>query len=159
MKGEKTRETLFSCSMFIADEKIKKAGTIRNDCKMMVPSAEDLIAKEEHYHATFYCSYISVNYNKENDEARVQEDAKNDDQNTFEFAKHRLKQIYQKPDIIVLTTVSDLYAEKLKDNQAEDIRVSYLKKNLKSMWSKIDDVIQKQMQLKKEFDRVIKCNE
>ena len=89
MKGEKTRETLFSCSMFIADEKIKKAGTIRNDCKMMVPSAEDLIAKEEHYHATFYCSYISVNYNKENDEARVQEDAKNDDPLKANLSKTR----------------------------------------------------------------------
>ena len=71
MKGEKTREALSSCSMFTADEKIKKASTIRNYCRMMVLSTEDLIAKEAHYHATCYRSYKSVNYNKNNDEARI----------------------------------------------------------------------------------------
>ena len=45
--------------------------------------------------------------------------------------KQRLKQLFEKPDIIFLTTISDSHAEKLKDNQAEDVRVSYLKKNLR----------------------------
>ena len=45
----------------------------------------------------------------------MQEDAENDDQEAFEFVKQRLK-----PDIIFLTTISDLCAEKLKDNEAED---------------------------------------
>lgn len=45
--------------------------------------------------------------------------------------KQRLKKLYEKPDSIFLTTISDLYAEKLKDNQVEDFRVSYLKKNLR----------------------------
>ena len=84
LKGDKTRETLSSCSMFTTDEKIKKANTIRNDCKMMVLSAEDLIAKEPHYHATCYRSYTLVNYNKDNGEAHMQEDAENDDQEAFE---------------------------------------------------------------------------
>ena len=57
--------------MFTADEKVKKASTIRNYCRMMVLSTEDLIAKEAHYHATCYRSYKSVNYNKNNDEARI----------------------------------------------------------------------------------------
>ena len=46
----------------------------------------------------------------------MQEDAENDDQEAFEFVKQRLKQLYEKPDIVFLTTISDLYAEKLKDN-------------------------------------------
>ena len=45
--------------------------------------------------------------------------------------KQRLKQLFEKPDIIFLTTISDLYAEKLKDNQAEDVKVCYFKKNLR----------------------------
>ena len=53
--------------MFTADENIKKASTIRNSYKMMVLS-EDSIAKEAHYHATYYRSYTSVNNNKDNDE-------------------------------------------------------------------------------------------
>ena len=65
--------------MFTTDEKIKKANTIRNDCKMMVLSAEDSIAKGPHYHATCYRSCTLVNYNKDNDEANMQEDAENDD--------------------------------------------------------------------------------
>ena len=146
--------------------------------KMMVLSAEDLIAKEEHYDATFYCSYTSVNYNKDNDDARIQEDA---DQDAFKFVKQHLKQLYQKPDIIFLTTISNLYAEKLEDNQAEDVTVSYLQKTLRrkvmthltgfnytkmnrlcvvySESLEIDDVIHKHVQLEKEFDAVIKCNE
>ena len=39
--------------------------------------------------------------------------------------------MYEKPDIIFSTTISDLHAEKLKDNQAENVKVSYLKKNLR----------------------------
>ena len=46
----------------------------------------------------------------------MQEDAENDDQEAFEFVKQRLKQLYEKPDIVFLTTISDLYAEKLKEN-------------------------------------------
>ena len=167
--------------MFTADEKIKKASTIRNDCKMMVLSAGELIAKKAHYHATCYCSYTSVNYNKDNDGACIQEGAENDDQEAFEFVKQRLKQLYEKPDIIFLTTISDLYAEKLKDNQAEDVRVSHLKKNLRRKlmthltgfnYTKVDrcyvvypetleieDLIHKHVQLQKEFDAVIRCNE
>ena len=47
-KLEKTRETLSSCPMFIADQKIKKASAIRNDCKMMVLSAEDFHITMQH---------------------------------------------------------------------------------------------------------------
>ena len=95
--------------------------------------------------------------------------------------KQRLKKLYEKPDIIFLTTISDLYAEKLKDNQVEDVRVSYLKKNLRRKLMthltgfnyteinrryvvypetlEIEDLIHKHVQLQKEFDAVIKCNE
>ena len=40
--------------MFTADKKIKTVRTIRNDIKMMVISAGDLIVKEAHYHVTWY---------------------------------------------------------------------------------------------------------
>ena len=60
LSGERRRETLSSCSMFTSVEKIKKASTIIDDCKMMVLSAEDLITKEAHYHATSYSSYTSI---------------------------------------------------------------------------------------------------
>ena len=137
---------------------------MRNDCKMMVLSPEDLIAKEAHYHATCYCSYTSVNY-KDNDEARIQEDAEKDDQEAFEFVKQRLK-----PDIIFLTTISDLCAEKLKDNEADD---EFEKKTDDSFnWIQlcrvnrhyvetleIEDLIHKNVRLEKEFDAVIKYNE
>ena len=89
-----------SCSVITSDEKIKKASTIGNDCKMMVLSAEDLIAKEAHDHATCYRSYASVNYNNNNDEAHIQEDAENNDQQAFEIVKQHLKQLHEKPDII-----------------------------------------------------------
>ena len=46
----------------------------------------------------------------------MQEDAENDDQEAFEFVKQRLKQLYEIPDIVFLTTISELYAGKLKDN-------------------------------------------
>ena len=73
-----------------------------------------------------------------------------------------------------------MYSQKLKDNQAEDVRVSYLKKNLRKLMThltgfnytevnrgcvvysetlEIEDLIHKHVQLKKEFDAVIKCNE
>ena len=70
--------------------------------------------KEAHYHATCYRSYTSVNYKKDNDGARIQEDAENGNQEAFEFVKQCLKQLYEKPNIIFLTTISDLYAEKNK---------------------------------------------
>ena len=95
--------------------------------------------------------------------------------------KQRLKQLFEKPDIIFLTTISDSHAEKLKDNQAEDVRVSYLKKNLRRKLMtrltgfnytevnkryavypetlEIENLIHKPVQLQKEFDVVIKCNE
>lgn len=60
LKGEKTRETLSSCSMFTADEKIKKASTIRNDCKMMILSAADLIAKELLYSAIVHIHQLII---------------------------------------------------------------------------------------------------
>ena len=59
LSGERRKETS-SCSMFTSVEKIKKASTIIDDCRMMVLSAEDLIAKEAHYHATCYSSYTSI---------------------------------------------------------------------------------------------------
>ena len=74
-----------------------------------------------------------------------------------------------------------MYAEKLKDNLAEDVRVSYLKKNLRRKLMtrltgfnytevnkryavypetlEIENLIHKPVQLQKEFDVVIKCNE
>ena len=134
--------------------------------------------KEAHYHATCYRLYTSVNYKKDNDGARIQEDAENGDQEAFEFVKQCLKQLYEKPNIIFLTTISDLYAEKIKDNQAEDFRISYLKKNLRRKLMthftgfndtevnrhypetlEIENLIQKHVQLQKEFDADIKCNE
>ena len=36
----------------------------------------------------------SVNYDKDNDEARMQEDAENDNQEAFEFVKQHLKQLH-----------------------------------------------------------------
>ena len=104
--------------------------------------------------------------------------SENDDQEAFEFVKQCLKQLYEKPNIIFLTTISDLYAEKLKDNQAEDFRISYLKKNLRRKLMahftgfndtevnrhypetlEIENLIHKHVQLQKEFDADIKCNE
>ena len=83
LKGEKRRETLSSCSVFTTKrllfaEKIKNVSAIRNDCKMMILSAEDFLARNAHYHATCYCSYTSVDYNKDKDETRIQEDEEND---------------------------------------------------------------------------------
>ena len=99
----------------------------------------------------------------------------------FWVCEKRLKQLFEKPDIIFLTNISDLYAEKLKDNQAEDVRVCYFKKNLRRKLMtcltgfnytevnrrytvypetlEIEDLIHKPVQLQKEFDVVIKCNE
>ena len=157
--------------MFTADEKIKKASTIRNDCKIMVLSAEDLISKEAHYHTTCYRSNTSINYNKDNDEGRIQEEAENHNQQAFEFVK---------PGITFLITISDLYAEKIKHNQAENVRVFCLKKNLRRKLMthltgfnyteanrryvvypetlETEDLIHKHLHLQKEFDAVMKCN-
>ena len=74
-----------------------------------------------------------------------------------------------------------MYAEKLKGNQVEDVRVSYLRKNSRRKMMthltgssyteinrryvvypvtlEIEDLIHKHVQLEKEFDAVIKCNE
>ena len=157
--------------MFTADEKIKKASTIRNDCKIMVLSAEDLISKEAHYHTTCYRSNTSINYNKDNDEGRIQEEAENHNQQAFEFVKLG---------ITFLITISDLYAEKIKHNQAENVRVFCLKKNLRRKLMthltgfnyteanrryvvypetlETEDLIHKHLHLQKEFDAVMKCN-
>lgn len=63
--------------MFTTDEKIKKVSTIKNDCKMIFLSAEDSIAKEAYYYATYYRSSTPVNYDKDNDEGHIQEDEEN----------------------------------------------------------------------------------
>ena len=66
--------------MFTTDEKIKKASTIKNDCKMIFLSAEDSIAKEAYYYATCHRSSTPVNYDKDNDEGHIQEDEENNSQ-------------------------------------------------------------------------------
>ena len=80
---------------------------------MMVLSAEDLITKEAHYHASCYCSYTSVNYKEDNDETRIQE--------ASNFMKQRLLKLFEKTDIIFLTSISDLYAEKLKITRLKEL--------------------------------------
>ena len=70
---------MFTTKRLLFTEKIKKVSTIRNDCcKMIILSAEDLSAREAHYHTTCYRSYTSVDYNKDRDETRIQEDEEND---------------------------------------------------------------------------------
>lgn len=74
-----------------------------------------------------------------------------------------------------------MHAGKLKDNQTKDVKVSYLKKNLRRKLMtyltgfnypkvnrlnvvypetlEVEDLTHKYVQVQKEFDAVIKCNE
>ena len=112
LKNSKTRETLLSCTMFSADEKIKEASKIRSDAEIIVLSADDLIAKEAHYHATCYRLYTLVIYTQNAvHEEGVEEEYHDDEEEAFETVKQKLCQLYGAPDIIEFIVISSAYED------------------------------------------------
>lgn len=141
-KNTRNREKLSSCMQIRADENIRKIATEKNDSKVLAITTDELISKEAHYHFSCYRSYTRQEKTKkrtktsnepksdesEDDETKENETTQDEpgkaeteqteaeernptDSNIQQVIKY-LVTLYEKPDIIPISTLQDMLSTK-----------------------------------------------
>ena len=118
----------FHAKQFIADERIRQSAISKNDKRILASAADEPIAKEPVYHKSCYRKYTLPLYNSQR-EKRHNISAT---EVSFEPVKDYLLQLYEEPDIIEYSVLTDIVESELVQHEfTDETIIQSVKKNLK----------------------------
>ena len=111
------RQQLYSCRTFLVDETIRKCVSLKGDKKILAIATDELVMKEAAHRPCCYRKYTVCFNNSQ----RENKDETSLIQEAFDAIKHVLRGLYEDPNIIEFSDLTNKAVESLHDLNQEDV--------------------------------------